>query len=89
MSKQSLPPSENILKFPHRNLTDIPACLRRMAEQIEAGDIKVESLIIVSPVEGNWPAIFGFGDDKHLDAMHVIGWLEIAKSWFINHVTRR
>lgn len=60
-----------------------------MAEQIESGDISVESLIIVSPIDGDWPEVFGFGKDKHLDPMHVIGWLEIAKLWFINNIAER
>ena len=88
LSKKSSPPNK-VLKFPHRNLRDVPACLRRMAEQIENGDIFVDSLIIVSPKDGDWPEVFGFGEDEHLTEMHVIGWLEIAKQWFIQHCAER
>lgn len=79
-----------VLQFPHRNLRDIPACLRRMADQIETGEISpITSLIIVAPINGDWPSIFGFGEDHELDSIRVMGWLELAKLWFVNNIAER
>lgn len=82
--------SSNVVAFPGLNLSDMSACLRRLAENIDAGLYPdASALIVVMPVENEFPMAFGFGADEQLGSLAVIAQLEMAKAWFINHVTSR
>lgn len=81
---------ENIVKFPGLNLSDISAGLRRLADNIDEGQYPdADAVVVVMPVEGGFPMVFGFGSDDRLDGVSVIGHLEMAKAWFITHLTER
>lgn len=74
----------NVFKFPRSNLSDIPAMLRKLADDIEAGDHgEVPLCLVVLPVSGEWPAIFGFGQEGDTTDAALIGHLELAKSFFV------
>ena len=68
-------------------LSDIPAMMRHVADQIEAGDIHVKSAIFIVPVERDWPNIFGWGD--HLGDHGNIAVCELAKAWFVKNLVSR
>lgn len=68
-------------------VTDIPAMLRQMADDIEAGKVKAESALFIVPVQNHWPKIFGWGE--HLGDHGNIAVCELAKAWFVNNLTKR
>ena len=80
----------NVFKFPRSNLSDIPAMLRKLAEDIEAGDHgEVPICLVVLPRGGDWPDIFGFGPDGDTSDAALIGHLELAKSFFVFNIAGR
>lgn len=82
--------SDNIVRFPKSNLSDIPAMLRKLADDIEAGTHgEVALCLAILPRPGDCPAIFGFGPDGDTSDAALIGHLEVAKSVFVNHVMSR
>ena len=68
-------------------LTDIPGRLRWLAEEIEANRIKSESVIVLLPIAGDYPRIYGYGDVEGDN--HPVIQLEMAKTAFILNVMRR
>lgn len=82
--------TSNVVAFPGLNLSDMSACLRRLADNIDAGQYPdASALIVVMPVENEFTIAFGFGADEQLGGLAVIAQLELAKAWFINHLTDR
>lgn len=80
--------SDNVTQLrPGPALTDIPGQLRQMADMIDRGEVEAEAALFVVPQEGDWPAMFGWGED--LGTYGVIGVLEIAKTYLANHQTAR
>lgn len=77
-------PKHNLSVVPIRekqvSLCDIAACLRRMAERIEAGEIKVETLLYVHVYNGRC-RVGEFGES--LDRMQILGALEAGKAEII------
>ena len=68
-------------------LNDIPGRLLQLAIDIESGEVEAESVLVVIPSSGDFPAIFGFGE--HLGEYGNIAVLELAKTWFVNNQTAR
>jgi len=69
-------------------LNDIPAMLRQMAEDIECGSYgDVQSMIVLMPVEDDYPNAFGWGDVSGQN--DPIIQCELAKAWFVNNLVRR
>jgi hypothetical protein len=62
-------------------LSDIPAQLRQMAEDIEAGRIHATSAVLIIPRKGDWPAVYGWGE--HMGDHANIAVCEMAKHWFV------
>lgn len=80
----------NVFKFPRSNLSDIPAMLRKLADDIESGDHgEVPLCLAVLPRDGEWPSIFGFGATGDTSDAALIGHLELAKSFFIFNQAER
>lgn len=68
-------------------ITDIPAMLRQMADQIEGGELEARSALFIVPVDSGWPRVFGWG--KHLGDHGNIAVCEMAKTWLINNLVAR
>ena len=80
----------NVFKFPRSNLSDIPAMLRKLADDIEAGEHGDVPLFLgVIPRPGEWPTILGFGPEGDTSDAALIGHLELAKSFFIFNQAER
>lgn len=63
------------------SLRDIPAMLRRMATEIEAGEYgALERLLVIMPPKTpeNWPRVFSFGEDSLAETVLL---LELAKAF--------
>lgn len=76
----------DVLPFPKSNLSDVPAMLRRLADDIEAGVRgEVPLCIAIIPREGAWPDLFGFGPNGDTSDAAIVGHLEMAKMWFVNN----
>lgn len=78
----------NVVQFPENNLQDVPANLRRLADDIEAGrygDIATSYTIL--PQTGDYPLVFGFGNvDGPNDPMIQF---QLALYWFCRNMTGR
>lgn len=68
-------------------LNDVPAMMRRVADQIDAGEIIAPSALFIVPVDGDWPMVFGWGE--HLGDHGNIAICEMTKTWFINNNVAR
>lgn len=69
-------------------LTDIPGMLRKLADQIEAGEQgEVTSAILLLPVDGDYPRVFGWGDVENIN--HPALQCEMAKMWLLTHIAAR
>lgn len=68
-------------------VTDIPGQLRQMADMIEDGEVEAASALFIIARNGDWPAIYGWGD--HLGDHGNIAICELAKAWLINNNTAR
>lgn len=69
------------------SLTDIPGRLRWLAGEIEANRIESKSAIVLLPISGDYPRIYGYGDVEGEN--HPVIQLEMAKTAFILNVMRR
>ena len=67
-------PHLNVVEFPHTALTDIPAHLRRIADEIEGGEEDADTVYVVIPQDG-LPKIIGLGrvDDAQNHPMVQLG----------------
>lgn len=77
----------NITTLRTAKLNDIPAMLRQMADQIEAGDVSASSMLVIIPRTDDWPEIYGWGD--HLGDPGNIAVCEMAKAWFLDNKVKR
>lgn len=68
-------------------VNDIPGQLRALADRIDAGEIEAESAICVIPVSGDWPIIYGWGED--MGDLGRIGLLQLAVTFFATRITAR
>ena len=60
-------------------LNDIPGQLRNLADRIESGDLDADSVLCIVPVEGDWPILFGWGEE--LGDYGRIGVLQLVINW--------
>lgn len=79
--------TDNVVTLRAASVADIPAMLRRMADQIEKGEVEASSALFIIPREGDWPDIYGWGE--HLGDHGNIAVCEMAKTWFINNLVAR
>lgn len=80
----------NVFRFPRSNLSDVPGMLRKLAEDIEAGEHgDVPLCLVVLPRDGEWPAVFGFGPTGDTTDAALIGHFELAKGFFVYGRTER
>lgn len=68
-------------------ITDIPAMMRQMANWIEKGGIKADSVLFIIDRDGDWPDVYGWGE--HLGDYGNIAVCELVKQYFINNLTER
>lgn len=84
-----MPP--NLTVVPIRENTtlvnDIPGQLRQLADRIDAGEVEAKSAICVIPVDDDWPAIYGWGED--MGNFGRIGLLQLAVTFFATRITAR
>lgn len=69
-------------------LSDIPGMLRRMADQIEAGehgDVAVAYLVL--PIDEDYPKVFGWGDVA--GGNDPVIQFELAKMWLLTNLVTR
>lgn len=70
------------------SLTDIPGMLRRLADQIESGEVECQgSAFCLLPKESDWPAVYGWGDV--LGKNEPIVQFELARTWLVNNLVTR
>lgn len=70
------------------SLQDIPAMLRLMADQIEAGEHgSVTSMLVLIPEPDDYPRLFGWGDVE--GGNQPVIQLELAKLWMLTNMTAR
>ena len=77
----------NVSVLSGAKVSDIPAMLRRMAEQIEAGDVSASSMLVIIPRDQDWPEIFGWGENLGYYGNMAV--CELAKAWFVENKTVR
>lgn len=78
-----------IVKFPNPSMADIPALLRGIADDIEAGKHGTPecAVFVLEQPAGEWPAVFGLGADAI--PPRSLWLLELAKGFLVvNHVER-
>lgn len=73
-------------------VNDIPAWLRKIADEYEAGEYPgVDYMMVIWPAvdqENDWPEVRGLGNDPGTPAR--VGLVSLVLSWFtINMVARR
>lgn len=68
-------------------VNDIPNQLRALADRLEQGDETAESMLCVIPRDGDWPDVFGWGED--LGEYGRIGVLALAQAWFAGRQVTR
>lgn len=79
--------SDNVVVLHDTRISDIPGMLRKLADAFEAGEETAPGLLVVIPQEGDFPAVFGYGE--HLGDYGNIALLEMAKVFMVNHLTER
>lgn len=68
-------------------VNDIPGQLRALADRIESGELEAESMLAIIPVEGDWPILFGWGED--LGEYGRIGVLDVMRAWLVGRQVAR
>lgn len=77
-----------IVQYPSLNLNDIPAMLRRLADQLEKGEWgEVETVFLLMPQSGDFPKLFGWGNVT--GTQDPIVQFEMAKHWLITNLVSR
>lgn len=85
---QSVGMTAEVIQHPSPNLADIPAMLRRLADQIEAGDWgEVETAFLLMPRAGDFPRLFGWGNVT--GTQDPIVQFEMAKHWLVTNLVSR
>lgn len=79
--------SDNVVVLHDTRISDIPGMLRKLADAFEAGEETAPGLLVVIPQDGDFPAVFGYGE--HLGDYGNIALLEMAKVFMVNHLTER
>lgn len=68
-------------------ISDVPAMLRQMADDIDSGMHEVPWAVFLYPVAEEYPHVFAWGPVPNEYA--VIGLFELAKTWMAIHSTER
>jgi hypothetical protein len=69
-------------------LTDIVGRLRRLADDIEAGEQgDVPGILVLIPRDGGYPTVIGYGDVEGEN--HPIIQFELGKTIFVNNIVER
>ena len=77
-----------LVEFPIVPLGDIPARMRKLADEIESGVYgDIESVSLLLPRSGDFPLIFGFGkaDGEYSPMVQ----FQLALHWFISNIVAR
>jgi hypothetical protein len=69
------------------SLQDIPALLRRLAADVESGEVVARTVFVVIPQDGDYPQLRGFGDVD--GARGPIEQLALAQYWLLGRMTSR
>ena len=70
------------------SLQDIPALLRRLADQIETGEVEARTLYVVIPQPGNdYPKLRGWGDIEG-DRQPIVQ-IALLQHWLLSRETAR
>lgn len=70
------------------NGNDVPAMLRNLADLIERGEYdEVEAVLVLMPRPGDYPKIFGFGDQHGANEPSML--CEMAKLWLLQNMVAR
>lgn len=69
------------------SLQDIPALLRRLADEIESGETAASTMFIVIPRDGDYPQLRGWGDVDGENGPIVQ--LALAQHWLLGRKTGR
>lgn len=81
-------PDLKVVPLAVNNLCDVPAMLRSLADQIEAGVYgQVPSMIALMPRDGEFPVLFGWGDVEGPN--HPIIQCELAKNFLVENLVTR
>jgi hypothetical protein len=76
-----------IITLRDATLRDVPAMMRQLADEIEAGEYgKEPQVVCVVQIPGDYPAVFGWGS---LNTAEAVMELELAKQWFLNNLVKR
>lgn len=68
-------------------VNDIPGQLRQLADQIESGEVEAASMLAIIPNEGDWPTLYGWGED--LGEYGRIGVLDVMRAWLVGRKVAR
>lgn len=79
--------AENVTTLRTATIADIPAMLRKMADQIDNGDVAAASMLVIIPRDGDWPDIYGWGE--HLGDHGNIAICEMAKTWYVQNLSAK
>lgn len=83
-----MPADLKIVEFRQTPLTDVPGMMRRLADQIEAGEYgEVKSLYALMPRDSGYPSLFGWGDITGKN--DPIIQLDLAKLWLLMNLVER
>jgi hypothetical protein len=74
----------NVVALPVSNLMDIPAMLRRLADDIEKGDHGEVTFALAIAENEHGPIMFGWGEAK--DALYNVGLFEWAKAQMLDTI---
>lgn len=68
-------------------LNDVPARLKLLVEQIEAGELVAETAFVIIPVKDEFPRLFGFGNvDGRNDPLIQT---DLLRHWLITNLIER
>jgi len=74
-----------VVQLHDTSLQDIPAMMRKVADQIEAGEHgEVEAAFLVIPESGRYPHVFAWGNIEGRNDPVII--FELAKAWLLTNL---
>lgn len=72
--------TDNVIKLGTGvKVTDIPGQLRRLADQIESGEVETDRLLAIIPRDNQYPVIYGWGE--MMSAYERLGVMAAAQFW--------
>lgn len=79
--------TDNLVHLRDTTINDIPGMLRKLADAFDAGDETAPGILVIIPQDGDFPALFGYGE--HLGDYQNIAILELAKTFMVDLMTAR